>query len=190
MKDCKIIVVHGIGGSSKSNFFPCLKEIFDSLNLDYDISDYDLGLFNLIPNAKNWIIKLDEIIKTTDKPLVLVGYSLGARTVLMYLEEHNIQVEAVILISAPPNSPILGKVAKQGRVAGFFKKKLNSKNISSKTKRIIQVHSTDDWSIPYFLGKMLAEELESEFVTFNGRGHLADIQATVLLAPIILSTLN
>jgi predicted alpha/beta hydrolase family esterase len=190
MKECKVIFVHGIGGSTKSNFVPLLNNLFEQLHLDYDISNYDGGVLNLFPKAKNWVNKLDSIVRNTTKPIVLVGYSLGARTVLMYLEENDIKVDTVILIAAPPNSTLVGKVAKQGRVATFFSKKLNPATINSRANRIIQIHDTDDTKVPYFMGKMLSEELHSDFRTVKGYGHFMSFKSYCLIAPLILEVIK
>jgi len=189
MKDCKVIIVHGVGGSTKANFFPLLINLFEELRLDYDISNYESGIFNLFPKAENWLNKLDSIVKDTDKPIVLVGYSLGARTVLMYLEEKNIKVDTVILIAAPPNSTLIGKIARQGRVSTFFSKKLDPKIINAKANRIIQIHATNDTKVPYFMGKMLSEELQTDFRTVKGYGHFVNFESYCLIAPLILDVL-
>jgi len=166
----KVIVVHGLNGSSKTDFFPLLAKELEKNHIDFDISDFPGGLFNSFPDAEKWVEKLHTIISKTTKPVILVGYSLGTRAVLLYLEKYKRNVDKVILIASTPNTTAVAH-AKQGRVRTFFRHTIDLRQVKKLSKKFICIHSKDDPSTKYEWGVQMAKDLGAKLITFEDRGH-------------------
>lgn len=166
----KVIFVHGLNGSSKTDFFLLLAKELEKKQIDFDISDFPGGLFNSFPRADKWIEQLHTIISRSKKPIFLVGYSLGTRAVLLYLEKYKTNVDKVLLISAPPNTTLVAN-AKLGRVRSFFTHKIDLNQVKKLSKKFILMHSKDDPAVKYEWGEQLAKELGAEFISFETMGH-------------------
>jgi predicted alpha/beta hydrolase family esterase len=99
----KVIFVHGISGSTKRDFFPALFPELKKLNIDFDIQNFPRGFLNAFPKADRWMDHLHNIVRNTTKPIIFVGFSLGTRAILLYLEKYPMKVDKVILIAALAN---------------------------------------------------------------------------------------
>ncbi|HWY80061.1 MAG TPA: alpha/beta fold hydrolase [Candidatus Sulfotelmatobacter sp.] len=165
-----IVFVHGYTASHLADWYPTISEELDRLGIDYVIPDLPGGD---TPHVNGWLSKLHGIVKKIDKPLIFVGHSLGARTVLLYLEKYKPKVEKVFLIAAFAND-IDNAKRKDGKYSTFFQNKIDLKNIKPFVKKFIVMHSEDDSSIPYKQGKQIADELNAELITYKDRDHFSN----------------
>ena len=100
MNNFRIVFIHGYTASHLSDWNPNISNELDKLNIDYAIPDLPGGLR---PHADAWLNVLHKEISKSDKPLIFVGYSLGTRTALLYLERYKPKVEKMFLIAAFAN---------------------------------------------------------------------------------------
>lgn len=130
------------------------------------------GFMNAYPDVDTWIEKIHTLVQRRDKRIVLFGFSLGARAVLLYLEKYNTLVEHVILISTPGNVVEMLRV-KQGRGKAFFQHVIDMEQIRHLSKKWTVIHSHDDPIVGFDYGQDLAEKLHAEFILVDGYGHFA-----------------
>jgi|SRR3989344_1635013 len=171
----KIIFIHGYTASSKADWYPSISKELDKLSIDYSIPDLPGGEH---PHAAEWIERIHEEVLKTDKPLILVGHSLGTRAVLLYLEKYPRRVEKVFLIAAFSNDPKNGQRHDGETYPDFFTHTIDLEKIKSLVDQFIVIHSKDDSSIPYEQGKQIAQELKAKFITANQRDHLSSVDNT------------
>src|SRR5688572_23467066 len=100
MSDFKIIFIHGYTASHLADWYPAISKSLDEAGVDYAIPDLPGGTR---PHAKDWVEAVHKEVKNSDKPIVLVGHSLGTRTALLYLDQYKQSVKAVFLIAAFAN---------------------------------------------------------------------------------------
>jgi predicted alpha/beta hydrolase family esterase len=189
MSAFRIIFVHGYTASSNADWYPNISEELNKSGIDYSIPDLPGGE---LPHASEWLEKLHEIITKSDKPLVLVGHSLGTRAVLLYLEKYKIRVEKVFLISAFANKTENAHRNDGETYPDFFNHKIDLETIKSLVKKFIILHSKEDSDKPpisgidYEQGVELAKDLNAELITFEGRKHFSNPDN----APYILEVLK
>ncbi len=177
MSAFRIIFVHGYTASSKADWYPNISAELDKVGIDYSIPD--LPGDNL-SHANEWLIKLHEVITESDKPLVLVGHSLGTRAVLLYLEKYKPQVEKVFLISAFANKTENSHRNDGETYPDFFDYEIDLEIIKPLVKKFIILHSREDSDKPpisgidYQQGVELANALDAELITFEGRKHFSE----------------
>lgn len=170
MKDFKIVFIHGWTGSSSSDWFPNIARKLYDLSIDYAIPDLPGGKHS---HAAEWLDTLHKIISTTDKPLVLVGHSLGTRAALLYLEKYQPKVEKVFLIAAFANR-IENAERKNKAYQDFFENKIDIDNIKPLVGEFIVMHSKNDPSIAYEQAVEIAKDLDAKLVSYEDRGHFID----------------
>lgn len=183
MNDFKIIFIHGYTASHLADWYPTLSPELDKLGIDYAIPDLPGDEH---PHAKEWLAILNKIIFQTNKPIILVGHSLGTRTALLYLEKYKPKVEKVFLIAAFANRIENAKRKNGNAYPDFFDRKINLEEIKPLVGKFIVMHSREDSSIPYEQGMEIAKDLQAELITFENQDHFSEPKN----APIILEELR
>lgn len=161
-----IVFVHGTGGHD-ADWFPNIAKELKSRQVLFEIP----ALPNQLPiQVETWLSGLHNTVKQIETPIVFVGYSLGTRTILLYLENHNLTVKHVFLVAAFSNE-IKDTVRGSNEYPSFFTHAINTEIIRKKVENITILHSTDDDSIPYEQAVELSKELGAELLTYQDKGH-------------------
>lgn len=100
-KDFKIIFVHGYTASHLADWYPNISPMLDKEGVDYVIPDLP---GNRHPHSEDWLKIINEEYNKADKPVVLVGHSLGTRAVLLYLDQFKKKTDYTFLIAPLSNS--------------------------------------------------------------------------------------
>jgi predicted alpha/beta hydrolase family esterase len=119
------------------------------------------------PHAAAWDNAVAEHIRAAAVPLVLVGHSLGASTILKYLAENGPPsgLRAVICIA----TPFWGEDMQSWMLPAGFAKRLAG------VPRLVFYQSTDDKEVPLSHVERYAAALPTALVRkVDGRGHLFD----------------
>jgi len=168
MGDFKIIFIHGYTASHLADWYPNISKELDALGIDYAIPDLPGGKK---PHSKEWLQVIDREVKRSNKPVVLVGHSLGTRAALLYLDQYKQPAKAVFLIAAFANR-VENAERRDRSYADFFEYKISIGAVKKLCDQLIVIHATDDNSIDIEQGKDIAEDLDAKLITVDGRGHL------------------
>jgi len=187
MSSFKIVFIHGYTASSKADWYPSLIPELKKLGIDYSIPDLPGGEH---PKASEWLDTLHRVISKTDKPLVLVGHSLGSRTALLYLEKYRPRVKIVILIAAFANRVENANRNDGKAYSDFFTHKINLETVKPLVDKFIVMHSKDDDSIPYTQGVEIAKDLNAELITYEDRNHFSDPQNALSVLEVLRKNLK
>ena len=170
MNDFKIIFIHGYTASHLADWYPSITKSLDELGVDYAVPDLPGGRQ---PHAQDWLNIVDREVKASAKPVVLVGHSLGTRTVLLYLDKYRVPVKAVFLIAAFANWLENADRRDGEAYPDFFEYGLDIEAIRKLADKFVVIHSVDDDSIDYKQGKEIAEQLGAKLITLEGRKHMS-----------------
>jgi serine hydrolase len=171
MSDFRIVFIHGYTASHLADWYPNITPMLEEMSWDFEIPDLPGGRH---PHAEDWLSKIHEVVAKSDKPLILVGHSLGTRTALLYLEKYKPKVEKVFLIAVFAN-----RLENADRRSGeaypdFFVHNIDIEEIKSLSKEFIVMHSKDDHSISFEQGVEIAEELEAKLLKYEDRDHFSN----------------
>ncbi|MEM4166387.1 MAG: alpha/beta fold hydrolase [Candidatus Bilamarchaeaceae archaeon] len=160
-----MLILHGWGANSESNWFPWLKKTLEKKGITVYAPDLPNSIW---PNADEWINKIKKTASPFDNSLSIVGHSLGTVAALRTLEtlDKKEKVERVILVSG------FAKDLGVAPLSSFFKKPFDWKKIKQKSDSFIVIHSEDDEVVPFEYGKELAHKLDAKFITERQLGHL------------------
>lgn len=164
----KVIFVHGYHSSPKKKKYQIIAKELDKLGIDYSIPAMPGGDY---PHSQEWLEIIDKEVKSSDKPVVLVGHSLGTRAVPLYLDQYNQKVDTIILIAAFNNNYQENGKRRNGNYADFWEYAVDIDKIKKLANRFVVVHSKDDDSIDYQQGVEIAKDLGAELITYENMGH-------------------
>lgn len=168
MTKFKIVFIHGWTASHLEDWYPNIAKELDKLDVDYVIPDLPGGEH---PHVKDWLDVLHKVIEASDKPVILVGQSLGTRAALLYLEKYQIKVKKVFLIAALANR-VENASRKDYAYPDFFEYKINLDTVKPFVKKFIVMHAKNDPSIPFEQAIELAKDLNARLITYENNYHL------------------
>ncbi len=170
MKDKKVILIHGHNSSPQKEKYQIISEKLDELGVDYSIPIFPGGEY---PHSKDWLEIIEREVKRSEKPIVLVGHSLGTRAILLYLDKFEREIDSVVLISSFSNNFEKNRKRRDGNYADFFDCAVDTEKVKKLADRFVVVHSEDDDLINYEQGVEIAEELDAELISFEDMGHFS-----------------
>lgn len=183
MTNFRIVFIHGYTASHLADWYPNISKELDKLGIDYEVPNLP---GNLHPHAQEWLDILHGVISQNNKPLVLVGHSLGTRTALLYFEKYQPKAEKVFLIAAFANRIENAKRKDGEAYPDFFEHKINLETIKPLVGKFVVMHSRDDSSIPFWQGEEIAKDLGAELISYEDRDHFSEPDN----APVILEELR
>ena len=167
----KVIFIHGYRSSPKKKKYQIIAEELSKLGVDFSIPALPGGDY---PHSKEWLEIINKEVKSSRKPLVLVGHSLGTRAVPLYLDKYNQKVDTVILFAAFNNNDFAkNRQRRNGNYADFFEYALDIDKIKKLAKKFVVIHSKDDESIDYQQGVEISQALGAELITYENMGHFS-----------------
>lgn len=166
----KVILIHGYTSSPRKKKYQIIAQELDKLGIEYSIPAFPGGEH---PRSQEWLKVIDEEVKKTTKPVILVGHSLGTRAVLLYLDKFEQKVDTVIMIAAFSNNFKENRKRRGGNYADFFDYGLDIEKIKKLANKFIVVHSKEDDSIDYKQGVEISNELGAELRTYENMSHFS-----------------
>ncbi len=177
VKNKKIILIHGIGGHAKENWFPWLKNEMEQL--DYEVFTPNLPNPNK-PALDKWLAELKKIPLNEKDEITIIGHSLGGPVACKLAEELNFKIKKLILVAPigpsqqEDNFNNLRKagLAEEGVdcVKSFGRTKLDYKKINSLVEQTVIYFSTNDPYIPLSVEKDY-KKLNARVKIYENRGH-------------------
>lgn len=126
------------------------------------------------PQRDKWVKEVEQFVATASKPIILVGHSLGATTILRYLEKKPIKpIRAAMLVAAPTNVSI--QQEKHPGILHFLgPDPFDFDSIKANAEIIEAFVSLDDDSVPAVEGEPLRDLLKASYHVFQDKGHFRD----------------
>lgn len=168
-----VIVIHGYGATSESNWFQSLKMDLERDGIRttvLDLPDSDDPVYS------EWSSLLAKALDSATNETIVVAHSLGCISLLSVLSQEvllNAKLKGIILVAGflepLPLLPELDPFIQQAKSAVDFE------SIQKYFERMKFIASYDDPIVPYALSKELSEQLEVSLISMDKGGHfLAD----------------
>lgn len=164
-----VYIVHGFTASSRSNWFPWLKERLEDEAVGVVIPDMP-GTTD--PHLKPWLDMLHACAAQVDASTVFVGHSLGCVAILRYILERDIIIRGVVLVSG-----FIGINPMQEQREGlseFVKSPLNVSQLKKLIPERVVITAKDDDIVPVGATYHLAQQLDARLVELDKGGHFID----------------
>jgi len=163
----KVFILHGFESSPLDGWRPWLLDELQRKGI------YGSALAMPDPSAPilhEWIAELDrQITMDQSDEIYLVGHSLGATTILRYLESDRakMNIAGAVLVSGPCE-PV-----GEPKIDDFLKALFRFDIIKEKIGKVSIIHGDNDRLVPLAHAHKLSKELEGELIIIQNGGHLS-----------------
>jgi len=160
----RVLILHGWGANSQSNWFPWLKKELEKRGHRVYCPDLPDSQY---PKIKEWLTVVRNLIGDFND-IVIVGHSLGAVAIPRILEElkEGERIKVGILVSGFVNNPSIEEIN------DFFKKEVDWEKVKSKADKFFIINSDDDPYVPLKEAELLHKKLGGELIIEKGLGHI------------------
>jgi len=164
----KVFIIHGFQGRPNSNWFPWMMEELSKESIYACILPMPTPD---VPILSEWVKTIDEAIKLPNEETFLVGHSLGASTILRYLEslDKDYKIGGVVLVSGP-----MSLIEEDGYdlVNKFIDKTFDFDQIVNVCKNFVVIHGDNDPNVPFTDAEKLSKKLNCKLISIHNGGHL------------------
>ena len=163
----RVFIIHCWEGYLEYCWYPYLKRELKARGFKVEVPAFP-DTDN--PKQNKWVSCLAEQVGAPDENTFLVGHSIGAATILRYLE------------TLPDNEKIGGAVFVAGftedigyeEVENFFKVPFDFTKIKSRAKKgFVAIHSDNDPYIDLKFSKIFQEKFGAEIIIEHAKGHFS-----------------
>lgn len=187
----RIYIIHGWDGYPEEGCFPWLKK---------ELEEKGFQVFNpampepLNPKIETWVNFLSEQIGTPDQETYLIGHSIGAQTILRYMEglPENIKIGGAVFLAGWVN---LTDEAFEGEDDATIAKPwldtpIDWKRVRSHSSNFTAIFSDNDSLVPLSDSDIFKEKLGAKIVTEKGKGHFSGSDGITELPSILNAVLE
>ncbi len=169
MNNSSIYLIHGFTASSRSNWFPWLREELHKKAIEITIPDMpDTNDPHLLP----WIDKIDDVAKVVDENTIFIGHSLGCISVLRYVLQKNIKIRGAILVSGfIYENPM--EIQTKG-LSEFVEDTIDVERLKVLIPNRVAVSATDDDIVPWEATKDMADQLDARLILLSSGKHFIE----------------
>lgn len=162
----RAIIVHCWGGSPNYAWYPWAKAELEKRGYEVTVPEMP---DSESPKLSTWLPYLQQTIGQPDDELILIGHSIGAVTIMRYLETlQNGQVGKVIFVAGFTDQ--LGF----SELENFFENRLDFAKIKPKSKNgFVAIQSDNDPFVSAQYGERLKDELGAKLLIKHKAGHMS-----------------
>lgn len=164
-----VYIVHGFTASSRSNWFPWLKEHLEKEGVRAVIPDMP---DTMDPHLEPWLSTLRSCATQMDAATVFVGHSLGCVTALRFILERGVKIRGAVLVSG-----FIGKNPMKEQREGlleFVEPKLDIPQLKELIPARVVITARDDDIVPAESTRDLARKLDASLIWLGKGGHFID----------------
>lgn len=170
----RVFIIHGWDGYPEEGIFPWLKE---------ELQNRGFSVFNpgmpepLNPQIDVWVAFLKQQVGEIDDNTYFFGHSIGAQTILRYLEslpEHSRAGGAVFLAGWTHLTDEACESEEDKEIAKpWLDTPLDWEKIKSMTNRFIGIFSADDPLVPISDSTIFKDNLGAKIIIEHNKGHFS-----------------
>jgi hypothetical protein len=170
----RVFIVHGWDGYPEEGIFPWLKKELEGQG--FVVSNPAMPE-PLNPQINPWVKFLGEQVGVPDKDTVFFGHSIGAQTILRYLESlpEDVKVGGAVFLAPWVNlTPAVYETDEDLIIAKpWLETKLDWDKVKSHTNKFTAIFSDDDPLVPISDSKIFEIDLGAQIIIEHERGHFS-----------------
>ncbi len=169
-----MFIIHGWDGYPEEGIFTWLKK---------ELESRDFEVFNpampepLNPRIESWVSFLKNQVNIPDKNTVLFGHSIGAQTILRYLEllNENEKIGGVVMLAGWVHlTDEACETEEDKKIAmPWLETVINWEKIKTKANKFTAIFSDDDPLVPLSDSEIFKEKLNAQIVVEHNQGHFS-----------------
>lgn len=170
----RAFIIHGWDGYPEEGIFPWLKK--ELQNRGFVVFDPSMP-DPLRPQIEAWVQYLKEQVGTPDENTILFGHSIGAQTILRYLEslpEDEKIGGAVFLAGWIHLTDEANETDEDAEIAKpWLETPINWEAVKSHAQKFIGIFSDDDPLVPVSDARIFESELVAKIIIEHGKEHFS-----------------
>lgn len=160
------VLVHGWEGGPDKDWFPWLnkkliKEGFDVINMSMPNS--------MSPKNGEWVKHLEDHVDPSNK-IFFIAHSLGAVSVLRYLEKINKKIRGAIFVA-----PYVINEKKYKTLSSFYSRKIDWLKVNKNCNKFFTIFSDDDPFVSLKQYVFMKENTNVELTMVSDKGHFSGV---------------
>lgn len=163
----KALIVHGVYGTPKENWFPWLKKELEKIGFEVIVPQLPTPEGH---NLKKWLKVWQKYKSELDEKTILIGHSMGATFLLSVLENLEKPIKATFLIAgfASPTGvdPEIDELNKS-----FTDKSFDWGKIKQNCQKFYIFQSDNDHYVSFKKAQELSDNLETKITLVKNAGH-------------------
>jgi len=171
----RVIIVHGWGGSPHSDWYSWLKRELENRRFNVIMPQMPN---TLSPTIKEWVGKLNSVVKNPDKDTYFIGHSIGCQAIMRYLEQlpEDVKIGGAIFVAGWFNlTENTWDVNYTKEVAEpWINTPINFNKIKEHTLKFFNFQSDNDLYVDISNNQIFYDNLESKIFILHNKGHLSE----------------
>lgn len=164
-KHISFVLIHGWEGGPNKDWFPWLnkkliKDGYDVINMSMPNS------FN--PKKDEWVKHLEDYVDLS-KDTFFIAHSLGAISVLKYLEKINKKIKGAILVA-----PYIINEKEYKTLSSFYSRKIDWSKVNKNCNKFFTIFSDDDPFVSLDQYLFMKDKTKVDLTVLHNRGHFSD----------------
>ena len=170
----RVFIIHGWDGHPEEGCFPWLKQ---------ELTKKDFAVFTpsmpepLVPKIDAWVSFLKEQVGEPDENTYLIGHSIGAQTILRYLESlpADAKIGGVVFLAGWVHLTDEAFEDEQDRETGkpWLETPINWDLVKSHSKNFVAIFSDDDEVVPIGDVEIFKEKLDAKIIIEHNKDHFS-----------------
>lgn len=165
----KALITHGWESGPNEHWYQEEAAVLERLGLEVLVPEMPGGTW---PKKDEWVKIVADF--NPDEETVLIGHSLGAPTILRYLENAEKKVGKVFLVAG------FAKDLGMEETSNFVAEPFDWEKIKASANEIYVINEIDDPWVPLERGKEIAEATGAEFVPVAGNVHFDSMDLNLI----------
>ncbi len=178
----RVFIIHGWDGHPEEGIFPWLKQNLEAEGFE---------VFNpampepLNPTLDKWVSFLASQIGVPDEDTILFGHSVGAQTILRYLEilDNNKKIGGAVFLAGWVNLTDEAYESEEDRDIGkpWIETPIDWEKIKIHCKKFLAIFSDNDPLVPLTDSQIFEEKLGAEIIVEHNKGHFSGSDGVIEL---------
>lgn len=166
----RVFIIHGWEGYPEEGWFPWLKNELEKKGYEVMIPE--------MPNTEHpemdkWIPKVSSLVGTPDRNTYLVGHSIGANTILRYLESLGDKKIGGVVIVAPYFGRVVLESGEAKKIAEpWLNTPLDFLKVKNSCDNFVAIFSDNDEWVPLENKDYFEKVLSSKIIIEHDKGHI------------------
>lgn len=180
----RVYIIHGWGGSPKSNWIPWLKSELEKKGFEV--------ITPAMPNSdkptiEEWVGYLKDIIKSPNRNTILVGHSIGCQAIMRYVESlsDKVKIGGMVLVAGFFTLKAFSARDEEAIADPWNETPMDTDKIKSKTAKITTIFSTNDPFVYVTDSKIFEEKLGAKIMIEKELGHFDESKYEVILSEVL-----
>lgn len=173
-KKISFILVHGWEGGPNEDWFPWLNKKL--IKAGYDVTNMAMPN-SMSPKNGEWVKHIEDHTDPS-REIFFIAHSLGAASVLRYLERIDQQIKGVIFVA-----PYIINEKKYKSISSFFNKKFDWQKINKNCKKFFTIFSDNDSFVSLKQYTFMKDKTDVELIILHDKCHFSEENGNIKELP-------